>query len=136
MNRETEFFEMSFYDLFREAGSTGLIAFWLTVGLVIIGLKGIKLRLTVAWCYAYSLMVLLPFVIGFYGVADHLMMVLRDASGHVRPEVLQRFISSGEAFMPMMIGCIGSAILMLVASLLWRSVPKTPFPQITSPSDS
>lgn len=118
MNSEAESFELTVFDLIAEAGNPGQAACWITLILVSIGTYGIKCRFNGSRCCSFTLMALLPAVIGVYG-ADHLSATFMTSTGHYTPELLKRFLFSGEAAMPIMIGCCGSCVLMFMASILW-----------------
>lgn len=99
MNTECE---LTLFDLFKEAGTPGLISFWGTV--FMLGLLGVKRRFWPGACRALTLVAILPAIVGVCGVR-YLVMTFRDPNGHYTPNVMDRYISSGEAFMPLMVGC-------------------------------
>jgi hypothetical protein len=51
--------------------------------------------------------------------ADYLLIIFRDPNGHLAPQKLERYVGSGEAAMPLMLGCLCSSMLMFTASMLW-----------------
>lgn len=125
MNAHPEFFELTWLDLLMEAGTPGLVAFWITVFLTAVGLFGLRRRFRAAGCQAYTVLALLPMVTGFYG-ACHLPVVFRTESGHFQSETLACFFSSGEVAMPVMVGSFGSCALMFIASILWMRCKEEP----------
>ncbi len=118
MNSEPETFELTLFDMLAEAGNPGQAACWITLILVLIGAHGIKCRFNGSRCRSFTLLALLPGATGVYG-ADHLSATFMTDTGHYRPEGLKVFLFSGEATMPIMVGCCGSCALMLIASILW-----------------
>lgn len=118
MNVEFELVELTLFDLLAEAGTPGLVSFWTTILLVIVGLLGVRRRFRASGCRAFTLLAFLPAVVGFYG-AQHLLVVFRTQTGHFQSETLAHFFFSGEVAMPAMVGCFGSCVLMSVASILW-----------------
>jgi len=105
-------------DMIMEAWIVGKVSMGITFVLLLIGLRGLSRPFKASQCLVYSLLGLLPLTTAMFG-ADYLLMVFRDPNGHLAPEKLERYIGSGEAAMPLMLGCLCSCVLMFMASMLW-----------------
>jgi|GEM_PF-2319101 len=118
MNAEFETYELTIFDMLAETGKSGQAACLITFLLGLIGAYGIWCRFEAQRCQAFSLLALLPAVIGVYG-ADQLPASFMSKTGHYRPDLLKSMLFSGEAAMPIMVGCCGSCVLMFMASIVW-----------------
>ena len=105
-------------DMIMEAWDVGKVSMGIAFVLLLIGLRGISRPFKVSHCLVYSLLGLLPLTTAMFG-ADYLLIVFRDPNGHLAPEKLERYVGSGEAVMPLMLGCLCSSMLMFTASMLW-----------------
>lgn len=109
---------LTWIDLIKEAWLVGEVSASIGFILLLIGIRGIWHPFKASYCQAYSLLALVPFATAMFG-ANYLLEVFRDQSGHLRREMLVRFVGGGEAAMPLMVGCLCSSALMLIASILW-----------------
>lgn len=109
---------LTWMDIIMEAWILGKVSMGITFVLLLIGLRGLSRPFKASQCLVYSLLGLLPLTSAMFG-ADYLPMVFRDPNGHLAPETLERYVGSGEAALPLMLGCLCSCVLMFTASLLW-----------------
>lgn len=111
---------LTWVDMVMESWHVGDVSLGITLILMLVGIRGIwrPFKTSTSHCQAYTLLSLLPVVIGVLG-GDYLLEVFRDMSGHLRREALTKFVGAGEAAMPLMVGCLGSCALMITASILW-----------------
>jgi len=109
---------LSWMDMIMEAWVIGKVSMGIAFVLMLIGLRGIFRPFKASQCVVYSLLGLLPLTTAMFGV-DYLLVVFRDPNGHLAPQKLERYVGSGEAVMPLMLGCLCSCVLMFTASLLW-----------------
>jgi hypothetical protein len=105
-------------DMIMEAWDVGKVSMGIAFVLLLIGLRGISHPFKASHCLLYSLLGLLPLTTAMFG-ADYLLIVFRDPNGHLAPQKLERYVGSGEAAMPLMLGCLCSSVLMFTASMLW-----------------
>lgn len=116
---------LTLLDFFAEARTLGSIPLWTTVFLAASGLFGMKRRFRRGSCRAFTLVAVLPAMASVLEVR-YLLMTFRDHNGHYTPHQLDRFLSSGEAFVPLVVGCFCSCVLMFVASILWMRCKDEP----------
>lgn len=118
MNAETGLNESGLIDILAQAGTPGWVSFWTTMFFIAVGLWGLKKKFRPSSCRAFTLLALLPAVVGFYG-ASHLRAVFRTREGHFEAETLAGFFYSGEVALPLAVGFLGSFVLMFLAFMLW-----------------